>query len=133
MDKSDVRIGCLTEKIVVISTEVKKLYTASLENHISVMVIQTIYADGSPLPPLRLVVICLEQKIMENWIHDNLSRAEVIAVSPTGYTNTSIALAWLDYFIKYTDAGPEAHCWRSAESARRLPIRASALPAVFAE
>jgi len=48
---------------------------------------------------------------MESWVQDNLSGAEVLAVSQMGYTNESIALAWLDHFIKHVDAGPNSH-WR---------------------
>jgi len=44
---------------------------------------------------------------MENWIQDNLSGAEVIAVSQTGYTNEGIALVWLDHCINHVDAGPD--------------------------
>ena len=43
---------------------------------------------------------------MESWIHDNLKGSEVIALSPTGYTNEAIAIAWLRHFIKHTHAGP---------------------------
>ena len=42
---------------------------------------------------------------------DSLSGAEVFAVSQTGYTNKKIALSWLDHFIKYVGAGPDAKHW----------------------
>ena len=109
MDKSGVRIGCPTGEIVVVPTEVKAIYTASPENRKSLTIIKTICTDGSTPPPP--VVICPGEKIMENWIQDNLSEAEVIAVSPTGYTKEGITLAWLKHFIKYTGAGPAEH-WR---------------------
>jgi len=109
MDESLVRIGYPTREIVVVPTEVKELYTASPENRKSLTIIETIRADGSTSPPP--VVICPGEKIMENWIQDSLSGAEVIAVSPTGYTNEDIALAWLNHFIKYAGAGP-AELWR---------------------
>jgi len=48
---------------------------------------------------------------MENWIHNNLTGAEVIAVSQTGYTNEKVALAWLNYFIRHASAGPNKD-WR---------------------
>ena len=64
-----------------------------------------ISADGKrPPPPL---IICPGKRIMESWIHDNLKGSEVIALSPTGYTNESIAVAWLTHFIKHTNAGPD--------------------------
>jgi len=109
MDESGVRVGCPTGETVIVLTEIKELYTASPENRKSITIIETICADGSP--PLPPVVICPGEKIMEDWVQDNLTGAEVIAVSQTGYTNESIAVSWLDHFIKHVDAGPEAH-WR---------------------
>ena len=109
MDESGVRVGCPTREIVIVPTEVKELYTASAENHKSVTIIETICADGSP--PIPPVVICPGEKIMETWVQDSLSSTEVIAVSQTGYTNENIALSWLDHFIKYAGAGPDAKHW----------------------
>ena len=109
MDESGIRIGCPTGEIVIVPTEVKELYTGSPENRKSLTIIETICADGSVPPPP--VVICPGEKIMENWIHDNLTGAEVIAVSQTGYTNEKVALAWLNHFIKHAGAGPNKH-WR---------------------
>ncbi|RPA97377.1 hypothetical protein L873DRAFT_1691053 [Choiromyces venosus 120613-1] len=108
MNESGVRIRCPTGEIVIVPTEVKDLYTSSVENCKSVTIIETIYADGSPsIPP---VIICPGEKIMENWVDENLLGAKVIAVSPTGYTNENIALAWLDHFIKHVGTGPDKHC-----------------------
>jgi len=109
MDESGVRIGCPAGKVVIVPTEVKELYTTSPENRPSVTIIEAICADGC-LPPSP-VIICPGKKIIENWIHDNLTGAEVITVSPTGYTNENIALAWLNHFIKHIRAGPDKH-WR---------------------
>lgn len=109
MDESGIRIGCPTGEIVVVPKDIKELYTASPENCKSITIIETICADGSPPPPP--VVICPGEKIMESWIHDNLTGAEVITVSQTGYTNENVALSWLNHFIKHVGAGPQAH-WR---------------------
>ncbi|RPB00017.1 hypothetical protein L873DRAFT_1681667, partial [Choiromyces venosus 120613-1] len=79
----------------------------SPENRKSLTIIEAICADGIPLPPP--VIICLGEKIIESWIHENLTGVEVITVSPTGYTTENIALAWLDHFIKYIEAGPDKH------------------------
>jgi hypothetical protein len=48
---------------------------------------------------------------MINWFHENMTGNEVVAVSPTGYTNEEICLTWLDHFIKYNDCGPDKP-WR---------------------
>src|SRR5207237_4034524 len=98
-----------TGEIVIVPIEVKELYTSSPENRKSMTIIEAICADGSPPPPP--IIICPGEKIMENWIHENLTGAEILAVSPTGYTNESIALTWLDHFIKHIGAGPNKH-WR---------------------
>ncbi|RPA96323.1 DDE-domain-containing protein, partial [Choiromyces venosus 120613-1] len=78
---------------------------ASPENQKSLTIIEVICADGTAPPPP--VIICPGEKIMESWIHENLTGVEVITVSPTGYTNENIALAWLDHFIKHMEAGPD--------------------------
>ena len=107
MDESGMRIDCPTGEIIVVLMEIKELYTASPENHKSITIIETICADGSQ--PLLPVVICPGEKIMENWIQDNLTGAEMIGVSQTGYTNENIPLSWLDHFIKHSGAGPAKH------------------------
>ncbi|PWW71737.1 hypothetical protein C7212DRAFT_231846 [Tuber magnatum] len=109
MDESGVRVGCPTGEIVIVPTHVKELYTASPENRKSITIIETICTDGSP--PLPPVIICPGEKIMDEWIQENLTGAEMIAVSQTGYTNENIniALAWLDHFINHVGAGPTAH------------------------
>ena len=84
MDESGVRIECPPGDIVVVPTEIKELYTATPENRKSITIIKTIYAEGTPPPPP--VIICPGEKTMESWIHDNLTGAEVITVSQTGYT-----------------------------------------------
>jgi len=91
IDELGGRISCPTRVIIIVPTDIKKLYTSSPENRQSLTIIQTIYADGStPLPP---VVICSGENIIESWVQDNLTGAEVLAVSQMGYTNESIALA----------------------------------------
>ncbi|RPA94366.1 hypothetical protein L873DRAFT_1793035 [Choiromyces venosus 120613-1] len=90
MDESGVRVGCPKGKSIIVPTQVKELYTASPENCKSLTIIETICTDGSP--PIPPVVICPGEKIMENWINDNLTGAAVIAVSKSGYTDENIAL-----------------------------------------
>ncbi|RPB05435.1 hypothetical protein L873DRAFT_1898661 [Choiromyces venosus 120613-1] len=105
MHESGVRIGCPIGEIVIVLTGVKELYSASSENHRSVTIIEVICTDGRlPLPPL---IICLGEKIIDNWVYNNLTGTEVIAISPTGYKNENIALSWLDHFIKHIGAGLE--------------------------
>ena len=109
MDESGARVGCPGGEEVIVPTEVKELYTASPENRKSVTVIETIIADGrEPLPPF---VIAPGKKIMDNWIHKKLIGNEMVAATPTGYTNNQIALQYMDHLIKYSHAGPNK-CWK---------------------
>jgi hypothetical protein len=102
MDKSGARIGCPTGEYVIVPIEVKKLYMVSPENRKSVMIIETIHADGcEPLPPF---VIAPGKKIMDNWISENLVSTEYIEYTPTGYTNNNIAMKYLNHLIKYSKA-----------------------------
>jgi hypothetical protein len=104
MDESGARVGCPAGEHVIVPIEVKELYTASPENRKSVTIIETIQADGrEPPPPF---IITPGQKIMDNWIRDELVGKERVACSPTGYTNNEIALEYLDHLIKHTRAGP---------------------------
>jgi hypothetical protein len=64
MDKLGARISYLTSEHVIIPIEVKELYTASPENHKSVTIIETIYADSRE--PLLSFIIASRKKIMDN-------------------------------------------------------------------
>ena len=105
MDESGARVGCPNGEEVIVPIEVKELYTAGPENRKSVTIIEAICADGSTPPPP--MIICPGQRIIESWIHDNLLGNEVIAQLPTGYTNEAIAIAWLQYFITFINAGQD--------------------------
>lgn len=102
MDESGVRVGCPAGEEVVVPIEVVDLYAPSPENRKSVTVFETVYADGrKPIPPF---VVCPGIKIMENWIHDNLTEDESITTSPTGYTNDKVVMDYLDHLIEHTRA-----------------------------
>ncbi|RPB05488.1 hypothetical protein L873DRAFT_1663093, partial [Choiromyces venosus 120613-1] len=76
-------------------------------NRKSFTIIEAICAEGSHPPPP--VIIYSGEKIIKSWVHENLTGTEVITVSPTGYTNETIALALLNHFIKHVGAGPDQH------------------------
>jgi hypothetical protein len=105
MDESGARVGVLKWEEVVLPIEQKEIYTASPENRKSITIIETVSADGrQPIPP---AIICPGQRFIESWFHENLQGEELLMLSPTGYTNESLALDWLQHFIKYSSAGPE--------------------------
>jgi len=64
MHHSGVHVGCPTGEIVIVTTDVKELDTASPENQKSITIIETTCADGSHPP--RPVVICPGEKILES-------------------------------------------------------------------
>ena len=75
------------------SIEQKEIHTASPENRKSITIIETISADGKqPIPP---AIICPGYRFIESWFHENLQGDELLMLSPTGYTNESLALDWL--------------------------------------
>ena len=83
IDKSGARVGCPGGEHVVVPTEVKELCTSSPENRKSVAVIDTIIVDRiEPPPPF---IIALGQKIIDNWIADELVGKERAACTINGY------------------------------------------------
>ena len=105
MDESGARIGVVKWEEIVLPIEQKEIHTASPENRKSITIIEAISADGNQsIPP---AIICPGQRFMESWLHDNLQGDELLMLSPTGYTNESLALDWLQHFIKYSGPGPD--------------------------
>jgi hypothetical protein len=105
IDKSGARVGCPNREEVIVLLDIKELYTTSPENHKSVTILEAICADRSPPPPP--MIICPGQRIIESWIYNNLKGNKVIAQLATGYTNKAIAIAWLQHFIIFINAGPD--------------------------
>src|SRR4029077_20977410 len=108
MDEKGCRIACPAGKEVVVPIEIKEMYVGVPENRLSLTVIESISADSKAIPP---VVIVPGGTIMESWFHENMTGHEVVAVSPSGYTNKEICRRWLDHFIKHNDCGPDQP-WR---------------------
>ena len=52
-------------------------------------------ATGRPIPPF---LIFAGKVLILTWFTDDLPRDWVIQVSPTGWTNNNLALAWLEHF-----------------------------------
>lgn len=69
MDETETRIGCPSNKIVIVPKDVKELYTGPPENRLSITLIETINAAGSYLLPF---IILPGQKLMDNRTHPNL-------------------------------------------------------------
>jgi hypothetical protein len=108
MDEKGIRICIPVGEEVVVSIGIKEMYTGIPENHISLIIIKYISADGKAIPP---VVIIPGVIIMVSWFYENITGYKVITVSPTGYTNEGICIVWLDHFIKYNNCSPDKE-WR---------------------
>jgi hypothetical protein len=78
---------------MVVPIKVLEMYKASPENRKSVIICKAIYADGSPPPPLFIIIPRI--KIIETWINQGLVRSEVIKITLTGYTNNNVAILYL--------------------------------------
>jgi hypothetical protein len=92
----------------VVLVGITEMYVGIPENRISVIVIEYICANKTAIP---LVIIVPGTMIIGGWFYEKITGHEVITVSLTGYTNKGIYIAWLDYFIKQYDCGPNSH-WR---------------------
>jgi hypothetical protein len=90
----------------VVLVGITEMYIGIPENRILVIVIKCICANGTAIPP---VIIVLGTMIIGGWFYEKITGHKVITVSLTGYTNEGICMAWLDYFIKQYDCGPNSH------------------------
>jgi hypothetical protein len=73
------------------------------ENRKSITVIESICAIGTNIPP---IIIVQGRQHMESWYHERLQGDELVLLSDTGYTNSELAMIYLEHFIRHTNAGP---------------------------
>jgi hypothetical protein len=74
---------------VVVPVRIKEMYVEVPENRLSVTVVESISADGKAIPPL---VIVPGRNIMMSWFSEQMTGAEVVSLSPSGYTNEGICM-----------------------------------------
>ena len=99
MDETGFRIGIPGGERVIVSRAAKELYTPSLENRTSITILETVSAVGGVLPPILIIPGKIH---MDSWYHTNLEGTELILLSDSGYSNSQLALRWLEHFVKYT-------------------------------
>jgi hypothetical protein len=78
------------------------LYTGGPENRKSLTIIEAISAAGQHF---LAFVIAPGKEIMEAWINNSLSGADVVTLIDTGYINYDVIMQWLDYFIEQIGVG----------------------------
>ncbi|KAG9196117.1 hypothetical protein G6011_01238 [Alternaria panax] len=118
-DESGFMMGKITSQLVVTGSEKpgkqKKLQPGDRE---WVTLVQGVSATGRVIPPF---LIFAGKVLITSWFAD-LPRNWIITVSPTGWINNDLALAWLKHFDAHTKAsstgayrlliidGHESHC-----------------------
>ena len=99
MDETGFRIGIPGGERVLVPRAAKSLYTTSPENRTSITIIEVVSAAGQTIAP----VLVVPGKIhMEAWYPENRSGNELILLSENGYSNSQLALRWLQHFVKLT-------------------------------
>ena len=117
-DESGFLMGKISSQLVVTGSEKpgkrKKLQPGDRE---WVTLVQGVGATGKVIPPF---LILAGKVLISNWFTEDLPRDWVIDVSPTGWTNNNLALAWLHHFDTHAKPvrvyrlliinGHESHC-----------------------
>ena len=95
-DKSGFLIGKISSQLVVTGSEKprkrKKLQPSDCK---WVTLVQGVGATGKVI---LLFLILAGKVLISNWFTEDLPRDWVINVSPTGWTNNNLSLAWLHHF-----------------------------------
>ncbi|KFZ24325.1 hypothetical protein V502_01196, partial [Pseudogymnoascus sp. VKM F-4520 (FW-2644)] len=103
-DETGFRVGVAPGEEVVVPAYITEMYVPMAENRKSVTVIESICAIGKEHPP---VITVQGRQHMESWYNEKLSGDELVLLSDSGYTNSELAMIFLEHFIKHTGAGPD--------------------------
>ncbi|KFZ19975.1 hypothetical protein V501_00373, partial [Pseudogymnoascus sp. VKM F-4519 (FW-2642)] len=99
MDETGFRIGIPGGERVMVPRAVKQLYTPSPKNRTSITIIEAVSAARQNIAP----VLVVPGKIhMEAWYPKNLNGNELMMLSETGFSNSQLAIQWLQHFIEHT-------------------------------
>ena len=99
MDETGFRIGIPGGERVIVPRAANELYTPSPENRTSITILEAVSAVGKVIPP----VLVIPGKIhMDSWYHANLQGTELVLLSDSGFSNSQLALRWLEHFAKHT-------------------------------
>jgi hypothetical protein len=97
-DETGIRIAMPHSAPVIVPLSIKSMYYSSPENRKSLTIIETISASGDSLPPY---IILEGKRQMCYYFKDNIDERTIIDFSDTGYTNDTIGLGYLKFFIEH--------------------------------
>ena len=98
-DETGFIMGKILSQMVITGSEAAgRKKVIQLGNREQVTIIQGVSAAGHLLPPF---VIFAGSVLINTWFKD-LPRDWILEVSPNGWTNNQLALAWLEHFNKHT-------------------------------
>jgi hypothetical protein len=89
IDKKGCCLACSAREDVIVFVRIKEMYIRVSENRLSVTVVKSISTDGKAIPSL---VIVPGRNIIMSWFSEQITRAEVVLVLPSGYTNKGICI-----------------------------------------
>ena len=98
MDETGFRIGAGKDQLVVTKRD-RQHYFGLPENRESATSVEAISAAGEHIPAF---VILSGQLHMARWFQPELDEDLVVALSPTGYSNDQLSLAWIHHFQEHT-------------------------------
>lgn len=99
MDEKGFSKGIGDNAKVLIPVTEEEAFSIQPGNREWVSVIECIGLNGYSLPPF---VIFQGQRIQQSWINSQIDNRTAIRVSENGWTDSRIALDWLEHFNKYT-------------------------------
>ena len=101
MDELGVYIGQgKKEKVLIIYNKAVRYKVGKAFSRKSVMVTETIYADGHVILPL--IIFKGKTHQMRQYLETTIPNSYTIGISNTAYTNNEIALKWIKHFNLYT-------------------------------
>ena len=75
------------------------VYLADPDNRESLTVVETVYTDGSTIPP---ILILKGDVLLEKYFKNDLENNTLLATSPSEYSNEGLAMKYLIHFYNNT-------------------------------
>ena len=89
MDETGFQVGIPGGEEVIVPITASELYTPSLENRVTITIIEAVSASGKVTPPILIIPGKMH---MESWYHEILSSIERILLLDSSYINEQLAI-----------------------------------------